>query len=148
MIQAEDVRTLREATGVSMMECKKALEEAGGDMEKATQLLKARGASVAQKKSSREQRSGTVHAYVHGGRRGAIVKLLCETDFVARAEAFQTLAHDLAMQVVASEASTVDELYALPFLKDESMTVKEHIEQVIGVIGENITVAEFTRLEL
>ena len=148
MIQAEDVRTLREVTGVSIMECKKALEEAGGDKKKALELLRARGATVAQKKSSREQKSGVIHAYVHGARKGALVKLLCETDFVAKTDDFRALAHDIALQIVASEVETVEELYALPFLKDESVSVRQRIEQVVGVIGENITVASFVRLEL
>jgi elongation factor Ts len=148
MIRAEDVKALRDLTGVSMMECKRALESTGGDREKALEILKSRGASVAQKKLSREQNSGVVHAYVHGGRRGALIKLLCETDFVARNEEFQALAHDLAMQVVASDARTVEELYALPYLKDESITVKERIDQAVGIIGENISVGGFSRLEL
>ncbi len=99
-ITAEMVRELREQTGAGMMDCKRALEETGGDVEKATALLRERGMAAAAKKSSREAREGLVGSYIHmGGRVGALVEVNCETDFVARTDEFQALARNLAMQV-------------------------------------------------
>ncbi len=103
MISREMVKALRERTGAGVLDCKKALEETGGDLEEATRLLRQRGLAIAAKKAGRLAQEGLVEAYIHaGGRLGALVEINCETDFVARTEEFQRLAHDLAMQVVAS----------------------------------------------
>lgn len=103
MITTEDVKKLRDATGVSVMECKKALEEAAGDWDKAIAILKKKSASVAQKKGDRTLGSGAIQAYIHGeGRVGSLVELSCETDFVAKNEEFVKLARDIAMQVAAT----------------------------------------------
>ncbi len=103
MIGKEMVKALRERTGAGVLDCKRALEETGGDLEEATRLLRQRGLAIATKKAGRLAREGLVEAYIHaGGRLGALVEINCETDFVARTEEFQRLAHDLAMQVVAS----------------------------------------------
>lgn len=145
-ISTDDIKALREETGVSVMDVKKALEEAGGDKEKALALLKERGAQVAAKKSERDQNAGVIAAYIHAdGQSGALVRVLCETDFVARNEEFKALAHDIAMQVVAMRPATGEDLMKQPFIKDGSMTVKERIEQAIGKLGENISVSSFTR---
>jgi len=97
-----DIKTLRDETGVSIMQCKKALEEAGGDIEKAKVLLRKISAQVADKKSGRDLGSGTVGVYLHqGGNVAGIVVLSCETDFVAKNEEFKTLAYDIAMHVAA-----------------------------------------------
>jgi elongation factor Ts len=97
------VKALRERTGAGVLDCKRALEETGGDLEEATRLLRQRGLAIAAKKAGRLAQEGLVEAYIHaGGRLGALVEINCETDFVARTEEFQRLAHDLAMQVVAS----------------------------------------------
>jgi elongation factor Ts len=101
-IDTEAVKTLRELTGVSVMQCKKALEEAGGDMEKAKIILTKKGGEIAAKKSDRELGAGTIGAYVHTTNEvAALVSLLCETDFVAKNSEFTTLARDIAMQVAA-----------------------------------------------
>lgn len=145
-ISTDDIKALREETGVSVMDIRKALDEAGGDKEKALALLKERGAKVAAKKSDRAQKAGVVEAYIHAdGQSGAIVRVLCETDFVARNEEFKTLAHDIAMQVVAMQPATGEELLNQSFIKDGTLTVKERIEQAVGKLGENITVSDFTR---
>ena len=103
MIGKEMVKALRERTGAGVLDCKRALEETGGDLEEATRLLRQRGLAIATKKAGRLAEQGLVEAYIHaGGRLGALVEINCETDFVARTEEFQRLAHDLAMQVVAS----------------------------------------------
>ncbi|HET7519952.1 MAG TPA: translation elongation factor Ts [Candidatus Limnocylindria bacterium] len=100
MIKPEDVKTLREQTGAGIMDCKRALEESGGDTEKAVAWLRAKGLSTAAKKAGREAREGIVASYIHhGARLGVLLELNCETDFVARTDDFQQLARELAMQV-------------------------------------------------
>jgi elongation factor Ts len=102
-ISTETIKTLRDQTGVSVMQCKKALEEAGGDIEKALVLLRKRGGEMASKKSDRTLAAGTVASYIHaGGTVGSIVELSCETDFVAKTDGFKSLAYDIAMQVAAT----------------------------------------------
>jgi elongation factor Ts len=104
MITTEDIKNLRDKTGVSIMQCKKALEDAGGDAEKALVLLKKKGAEIAGKKGDRTLGAGVVQAYIHAsGNIGAMVELWCETDFVAKNEEFKTLARDIAMQITATK---------------------------------------------
>lgn len=103
MIEAEAVKKIREKTGVSLIECKKALQQAGGDEQRALEILRQRGAQIAAKKSEREIKAGLVEAYIHSNRRlGVLLELGCETDFVARRPDFQALTHDLAMQIAAA----------------------------------------------
>lgn len=102
-ITAASVQALRKATGVGMMDCKRALTEAKGDAEKATEILRKKGAMRAAKRQNRETREGLIHSYVHtGGKIGALVELNCETDFVARTDEFQQLAKDIAMHIAAT----------------------------------------------
>jgi len=104
------VKELRESTGAGVLDCKKALEEANGDFEKAIRVLRRRGLAIAAKKAGRATEEGLIEAYVHpGGRIAALIELNCETDFVARTEDFKGLAHDLAMQVAA-----IDPQYVAP----------------------------------
>jgi len=108
-ITVDMVKELRARTGAGVLECKKALEEANGDFDQAVQLLREKGLAKAAKKAGRETREGIIEAYVHpGGRLASLVELNCETDFVARTEEFQALAHDLAMQVAATAPLYVD----------------------------------------
>jgi len=103
-ITTEMVKELRQATGAGVLDCKKALEAAGGDMKKAVAVLREKGLAAAAKKAGRATKEGLIEAYIHaGGRIGALIELNCETDFVARTEEFRQLAHDLAMQVVAAK---------------------------------------------
>ncbi|MBE3571661.1 MAG: translation elongation factor Ts [Moorella humiferrea] len=103
MISAADVKELRNRTGAGMMDCKKALEESGGDMEKAIEYLRKKGLATAAKRAGKIASEGLVHAYIHGGGRiGVLIEVNCETDFVAKTDAFKELVHDLAMQVAAS----------------------------------------------
>ncbi|HEX5725648.1 MAG TPA: translation elongation factor Ts [Longimicrobiaceae bacterium] len=107
-ISAKDVKSLRDRTGAGMMECKAALGEAGGDMEKAIDLLRARGAAKAAKRAERETREGTVGSYIHlGGKIGVLVEVGCETDFVAKTDAFQQLVRDVAMHIAAASPAAV-----------------------------------------
>ena len=108
-ISAGMVKELRERTGAGMMECKKALEEAGGNMEAAIDHLRARGAAKAAKRAERETREGTIGSYVHtNGKIGVLVEVQCETDFVSRNETFQQLARDLAMHIAAAAPLALD----------------------------------------
>lgn len=113
MVSIDQIKELRERTGISIGQCKKALEDAGGDLEKAVVLLSKKGGDIAAKKSGRELKSGVVDAYIHGGKVGAMVELFCETDFVAKNEDFKKLAYDIAMQVAATNPT---------FLKREDIT--------------------------
>ena len=108
-ISAEAVKNLRELTGAGFMDCKRVLEETGGDVEKAVLLLRERGLSAAAKKASRDAREGLVSSYIHtGGRVGVLIEVNCETDFVARTDEFQKLVRDLAVQVAGLAPSYVD----------------------------------------
>ena len=109
MITAEAVRDLRERTGAGMMDCKRALDETGGDVEKAVAMLRERGLAAAAKKAGRDAREGLVSSYIHtGGRVGVLIEVNCETDFVARTDEFQKLVRDLAMQVAGLAPLYVD----------------------------------------
>jgi elongation factor Ts len=109
-ISAEQVKELRERTGAGFMDCKKALTEADGDMDRAVAILRERGLAAASKKSSREAREGLVSSYIHtGGRVGVLVEVNCETDFVARTDEFQKLVRDLAVQVAGLAPLYVDQ---------------------------------------
>ena len=108
-ISAENVKELRERTGAGFMDCKNALVEADGDVEKATAILREKGLAAAAKKAGREAREGLVSSYIHpGGRVGVLIEVNCETDFVARTDEFQKLVRDLAVQVAALAPSYVD----------------------------------------
>jgi elongation factor Ts len=108
-ISAEAVKQLRERTGAGFMDCKRALQETGGDVEKAVTLLRERGIAAAAKKSEREVREGLVSSYIHtGGRVGVLIEVNCETDFVARTEQFQNLVRSLAIQVAGLSPQWVD----------------------------------------
>lgn len=143
-IKAETVKELRERTGAGFMDCKRALEETGGDLERAVLLLRERGLAAAQKKAGREAREGQVASYIHpGGRVGVLIEVNCETDFVARTPEFQKLVRDLAMQVAGLaplyptvEAIPADVLEAkrAELLADPS--VQQKPEQLRGQIVE------------
>ncbi len=149
MITTEQIKDLRDKTGISIMQCRKALEEAGGDSEKALEILRAKSGEIADKKSDRELGAGLVQAYVHAsGTMGALVELNCETDFVAKNPEFKTLAYDIAMQIAAAGPETLDDLLAQDFIKDPSMTVAGLIKSFIQKFGEKIAVGKFTRLSV
>ncbi len=164
-ISAAAVKELRERTGAGIMDCRKALGETGGDQDKAVELLRQRGIEKAGKKAGREARQGLVEPYIHGGGRiGALVELNCETDFVARNEQFRTLAHDIAMQVAATDpkylrpedrpagdGTVAGEDLALleqPFIRDPKRTIGDLVNEHIATLGENIVLRRFVRFEL
>lgn len=162
-ISVELIKQLREQTGAGIMDCKRALEEAGGNMDRAVAILRERGMARAEKKLGRETRQGLVECYVHaGGRIGALVEVNCETDFVARNEAFKEFAHNIAMQVAATnprylraedvpnteEAPEEVALLAQPYIRDPGRTVQQLLMEQIAKFGENITIRRFARFEL
>lgn len=149
MATAQEVAKLRTETGAGVMECKKALQDAGGDYEKATSLIKERGLARAAKKSDREANQGLVESYIHGGGRiGALVELSSETDFVARNDDFKDLARNIAMQVAAMEPTDVDELLKQPYIKDAGKTIGDLVTALAASTGENVHVRRIARFEL
>lgn len=193
-ISAEQVKELRDATGAGILDCRKALEEASGDLEKAMEVLRERGLAKAAKRAEREASEGYLDLYSHGdGRVGVMVEVNCETDFVARSDAFRTFAHEIALQVAANDPQYIDEedipdevlareredarrfalqegkpehvvdrivegrlekftdevcLLRQPYIRDDSITIQELLNQNIAAIGENIVIRRFVRWEV
>ncbi|MFN8532512.1 MAG: elongation factor Ts [Dehalococcoidia bacterium] len=163
-VTAAMVKELRDRTGAGVMECKRALAEADGDLNKAEAKLEEWAGGRIAKKAGRETNQGIVESYIHGaGRIGALVEVNCETDFVARNEVFRELAHDIAMQVAAMDPQylSADEipqdatgrpadlaLLEMAFIKDQSKTIDELIKETIRKTGENIQVRRYARFAL
>lgn len=191
-VSMDQIKELRKNTGAGVLDCKQALEQTEGDMEKATELLRQKGLLAAAKKADRKAAEGRVEVYTHPGNRlVGVVVLNCETDFVARTEGFIELAHDLAMQVAATsprwisredvpedalaeeKASFAEEIQGKPervverivegklakfyqqnclldqpYIKDDSKSVGQLVQEAIGRIGENIVVGRIERLTI
>jgi elongation factor Ts len=170
-ITTEAVKALREETGAGIMDCKRALAEAEGDVARAKAILREKGFATAAKKAERETGQGLVEAYIHGGGRiGALVEVNCETDFVARNETFRWLAREVAMQVAAMNPRFLSKedvpaeliereqlspqdveqmaLLSQPYIRDQSRTIQDLITETIAKTGENIRVRRFVRFEL
>lgn len=142
-ITPEAVKELRDKTGISVMECKKALEESQGDMDKALEVLKARSLVIAAKKADRELGAGMVASYIHNaGQVGALVLLVCETDFVSKNEEFGALARDIAMHVAAMRQESIEALLAEAFIKDPSKTISELLSGATQKFGERVEIAK------
>ncbi len=193
-IDAKLVKELRDMTGAPMGDCKKALEEAGGNVEDAVVVLRKRGMASAQKKAARSTNEGAIGTYIHaGGKIGVLLELNCESDFVARTEDFNDLMKDIAMHIAATDPRYVKpedvtaedmerekEIYRAqaaatgkpapvvekivegkmakfyeevclieqPFIKEQSISIKELIAQKVGKLGENITIRRFARFKV
>jgi elongation factor Ts len=163
-VSVDLVKALRERTGAGIMDCKRALTQAGGNLEKAEEILKDAGLASAAKKASRATKDGLIESYIHSGNRiGALVEVACETDFVARTAEMKALSHNLAMQIAAmspkyvseedmdpSETRPADEVCLLrqTFIKDPGKRVQEIIQETIAKTGENIRVTRFARFAL
>ncbi len=144
----DKIKQLREETGVSIVECKKALQENKGDIEKAKEALKKRGIELAEKKKDRATSQGIVDCYIHPNKKiGVILELGCETDFVAKGKDFQNLAHELCLQIAGVDDEKTP-LLSQPWIKDESKTVKDLVDEYIAKFGENITVKRFVRYQI
>ena len=194
MISIDQIKQLRQETGISVSECKKALEEANGDIEKAKIVLRKLGKELADKKSAREAGEGIIEAYIHPNKKvGVLLDLRCESDFVARSRDFQNLAHEICLQIAAmkplyltsedipenfldGEKKIYQEqlkdsgkpekiinqiiegklrkykekvsLLSQSWVKDESKTIKDLINDYIAKLGENITIKKFARYEI
>jgi elongation factor Ts len=193
-ISASLVKELRERTGAGLMDCKAALKETGGDVDKALEHLRVKGLAKAQKRSGRTTSEGTVVSYIHPGSRiGVLVEVNCETDFVARTDEFQNFGRDIAMQIAAASPialdredvapevvekerevfrtqareqkkpdkvidkiveGRIDKFYSetvlldQPFIKDDSKTVRDLLNELVAKIGENIKIARFARFQI
>ncbi len=136
-------------TGASVDAIRKALEEADGEIERALELLKDRGAIVAAKKTNRQTGEGIVSYYIHANNKvGVLVKLLCETDFVARTEQFKELGHELAMHIAAMDPISINDLLLQTYIRNQDMTIDALIKDYIAKLGENIKIGEFCRFEV
>jgi len=193
-ISAQAVKTLRDKTGAGMMDCKKALQECGGDEEKAIAWLREKGLSKAQKRAGRATSEGVVGSYIHSnGKLGVMVEIKCETDFVARSERFQEFAKNVAMQIAAANPVCLSAeevpadllakerdiyknqamgegkpeqiaekivdgrvkkfykeicLLEQPFIKDDKVSIQDLLNELVGVLGENVQIGRFCRFAL
>jgi len=162
-VSTDAIKVLREQTGAGIMDCKRALQAANGDVSVAMEALKQRGYAMAKKKETRAVGQGLIEAYIHGGGRiAALVELNCESDFVARTPEFKELAHDLAMQVVAvkprflsredipqgEEVADEECLLLQPFIKDPGKKVQDIVTETVVKLRENIRIKRFVRFEL
>ncbi|MBW4631531.1 MAG: elongation factor Ts [Iphinoe sp. HA4291-MV1] len=146
-ISAKLVQELRQKTGAGMMDCKKALKETDGDMEKAIEWLRQKGIAKAEKGAGRTAAEGLVDTYIQpGGQVGVLIEVNCQTDFVARNEAFKALVQNLAKQ--ATTVENLESLMAQPYIENESVKVEGLIKQTIAQLGENIQVRRFTKFAL
>ena len=165
-ISIEQIKELRGITQAGTMDCKKALEEADGDIKRAVEIIREKGVIKAAQKADRVAAQGCIGSYVHNGRIGAMVEVNCETDFVAHNEGFQELARNIAMQIAAMapeyinpesvpaerketlEADEIVDLLSQPFFKDPSLTIKDLIIDCVAKFKENIKVSRFVRYEV
>ena len=170
-ISVDNIKELREATSCGVIECKKALEEAGGDFDQAKKLLQKRGLELAAKKGSREAAEGRIEAYIHpGSKLGVLLEVNCETDFVAKNEDFCKFSKDVAMHIAAMNPKYLskddvpeEELKAAEnhdmfikenclleqsFVKDPKMTIQEYLTSLVAKIGENMYIKRFIRFKV
>ncbi len=166
----DTIKELRELTGCGVIDCKKALEKAGGDINKAKELLREKGLQMAMKKADRAAKEGRIEAYIHNGSKiGVLLEVNCETDFVARNEDFIRFSKDVAMHIAAmapkylkKEDVTADILAGedlavfaktnclldQPFVKEPSKSIQDLLNELIAKIGENIVVGRFSRYKI
>ena len=143
------LKKLRLETLTSIADCRKALEEASNDYKKALVWLRGRGLEKAAKKANRETSQGLVETYVHqNGRVGAMIEILCETDFVARTDEFKNLAHEIAMQAAAMNPKDVPALLKQEYIRDGSKKIEDLVKETIAKMGENIVVKKVQRFEI
>ncbi len=145
----DKIKELREKTGAGVMDAKRAIEEARGDLEEAEKIIRQKGLTKAASKSEREVKSGRVYSYVHNtGRVGAMVEIACETDFVANTEDFQSLCKEIAMQVASMDPTDVEVLMKQSYIRDGSKTIEDLVKALIAKTGENTKIVRFVRFAL
>lgn len=148
MVIINQIKKLRQETQVSIAECKKALEEAKGDINLAKEILRKWGRDFAKKQAERKVKEGLIASYIHSNRKiGVLLELNCESDFVARSKEFQELAHELCLQIAAINPKEFP-LLEQSWIKDEQKKVKDLIGDYISKLGENIVVKRFERYEI
>lgn len=160
-ISAQAVKELRDKTGAGVMDCKKALQESGGNVEKAVEALRQKGLAKHSKLAGRAVSQGVIESYIHtGGRIGALVEVNCETDFVARTDEFRTLAREVAMQIASmdptdvgtlegsADGSSGNSLLDQEYIRDPRKTIRDLVKETIGKVGENIQISRFVRFEV
>ena len=149
MTDIKKLKQLREETNVSYSICKKALEDAKGDIEKAKKILRKEGADMAEKKAGRTTEQGTIFSYIHHNKKvGVLLKMNCETDFVAKNNLFLELGNNISLHIASINPKNTKTLLKEPFVKDPKMTVDELIKENILKLGENISVGSFERYEI
>lgn len=149
MINIDDIKKIREITGISVEAVREALENAGGKIEEALQMLKKRGIEVAEKKLGKKTGQGLIFSYIHSnGKIGVLLKLLCETDFVAKNDQFKELGHELAIHIAAMNPQNTEELLAQLYVRDQEITIDILVKNYITKLGENIRIGEFYRFEI
>ncbi|MBD3245420.1 MAG: elongation factor Ts [Candidatus Omnitrophica bacterium] len=167
-MKVEDVKKLREMTSLGVKDCKNALQEASGDVDKALTILRQKGIRMMEKRQGRVAQQGRIESYVHfGGNLGVLVEVNCETDFVARTDVFKAFTKDIAMQVAAaspvyvsreeipeSEAEGVKDIEAYAkqyclldqqFIKDSKLTIAEYLKNIVSQTGEKVVIRRFVR---
>ncbi len=170
-ISVDLIKDLRKMSQASIADCKKALEEADGDIEEAIKLLRKRGMEIAQAKKDRPAQEGRIESYIHTGNKlGVLLEVNCETDFVARGEDFREFTKNLAMQIAASDPAYIrkedvpeevinkvedkEEFYKenclleQAYIRDPSITISDYLAALVGKIGENIVVRRFVRYKI
>ncbi len=147
-ISTEEIRRLRELTGVGITDAKKALVDAGGDFDKALKEMRAKGLTKAEKRSEREARAGLIGTYSHDGHIGVLVEVNCETDFVAKTDEFKDLVKDLTLHIAASAPTSPKVLLEQPFVNDPEITVGDYVKGVAAKLGENVVVRRLARFEI
>ena len=147
-VSLNHLKTLREQTQAPLLECRAALEEAGGNFERAAAILRRRGSALASKRADKAAREGRIEAYVHLRKIGVLVEVNCETDFVAKTSEFETFCKDVAMQVAAVQPASVEALLAQPFIKNETLTIRDHLNSLVAKTGEKIIISRFARFQL
>ena len=146
-MSAEEIKKLREETGAGVMECKRALEDARGDFDKAKVFLADSALAVAKKKAERATKNGLIESYVHAGKIGVLVEIACESDFVAKNPQFKEMAHKIAMQIASMNPKNVAELLEQDYIIDPKTKVSDYINSIILQIKENIVIKRFVRFE-
>lgn len=148
-IDMEQIKALRDKTKSSIADCKDALEKAAGDTKKALKFLIAKGATISENKKQRSTENGIIEAYIHSDKKtGVLLELLCETDFAANTDDIKNLAHELAMQIAATDPEDVKELLAQPYIRDEKMTIKDLMDLTVSKVKENIKINKFCRYQI
>lgn len=148
-ISMELVKKLRDRTQVGMMDCKKALEEAAGDFDKAVEILRKKGAAVAAKRADNVTNHGRIESYLDAqGTTGVLVEMACETDFSANTDSMQQFARDIAAHVAQAKPANVQELLDQPYVQNTKITVKQHLDELVSKICENIKVNNFMRFQV